>query len=68
MNDQTRALFAAILALPPDQLGAIMDALHEAEEQAFVAELERRRAEVQNGTADTIPWEQLRDELLRDER
>jgi hypothetical protein len=59
MNDQTRALFNAILALPPDQLGALLGALYEAEEEAFEAELQRRQNEVRSGTADLVPWSQL---------
>ena len=62
MNEQTRALFASILALPPEERDALMDALNQAEDQAFVAELQRRRTEVLNGTADTVPASAIWDE------
>jgi putative addiction module component len=36
------------------------------EESAFVAELERRAAEMQSGVAKGLPWEELWAELKRE--
>jgi len=34
-------------------------------EEAWLAEVERRRREVASGAVQTIPWEQVREKLIR---
>lgn len=39
-----------------------------AAEAAWVAELERRAVELESGAVEGVPWEDLRERLMRDRR
>jgi putative addiction module component (TIGR02574 family) len=70
MNDQE--LLANVLALPEDQRAQFVEKLLESlgpqtdvwDEAAFALELKRRSDEIDAGTAELIPWEQLRQEPI----
>lgn len=54
LDEQDRAEIAALL----------LDSLEEnAEDAAWIAEIERRGAEMESGAVQGIPWEELRDRL-----
>ena len=67
-------IFRKALALPEseraDLIGALIDSLDsEVEvgvEEAWRAEIERRAAELDAGTVQSIPWEVVRQRLARD--
>ena len=71
MDVRNQAVIDAALALPEAErvllTHQLLDTLSEAEEEVpdeeFLAELDRRRAEVAAGTADPVPWSKLREEL-----
>jgi putative addiction module component (TIGR02574 family) len=55
-------LFEAVCgSLPPP------DGVLSADDPGYEAEIKRRVDEVRNGTADLIPWEQVRQELMADD-
>jgi putative addiction module component (TIGR02574 family) len=70
MNGDPHTLFETALALPEDQrmalaqllLESLPDDVEDAQPEDLLSELDRRRAEVERGTAEAIPWSQLRDE------
>jgi len=72
MSNQSQAVFDAALTLSEMERAALIRQLAESLspeterllEEDFVAELERRRAEFEQGTADPLSWEQLKKELL----
>lgn len=68
MNPQTQVLFEAALALPDAERALLVERLLETlsaasddltDEELF-AELERRRAEVEQGLVKPIPWSEVR--------
>jgi putative addiction module component (TIGR02574 family) len=68
MTSQIQAILDAALALPEAERAELVDRLletlppeHEGfSEEEFVAELERRSADFDRGTADGIPWSELK--------
>jgi putative addiction module component (TIGR02574 family) len=68
MTPQTQAILDAALALPEAERALLVDRLLESlppevdemTDDEFFAELERRRAEVEQGTVKPIPWSELR--------
>ena len=68
----TKEIIGAALALPEhDRLHLVEELLEslgpeadELDEKAFLGELQRRSAEVEQGTAALVPWSELRDEPL----
>jgi putative addiction module component (TIGR02574 family) len=71
MDEQNQAVFDAALALPEAErillTRQLLDTLSEEEDEALdddlLAELDRRRAEIGEGTAGSILWSQLRQEV-----
>ena len=63
LSDADRATLADALleSLPPDDDESCTDDL------GYDAEIKRRVEAVQNGTADLVPWEQVRRELMADD-
>lgn len=67
MEPQTQALFEAAMALPESErnllierlLETLSDDAEELTDDELAAELDRRRAEMANGTAGAIPWSEL---------
>jgi putative addiction module component (TIGR02574 family) len=70
MTTQTQAIFQAALTLSEEERVFLVERLLETippdrgqfSDDELFAELERRRAEVQAGTAGGIPWSELRQE------
>ena len=70
MNSQTKAVLDAALALPEAERAELVDRLLESlppepdgfTDNEFLAELERRSADFDRGTADAIPWSELKKE------
>ena len=70
MTSQIQAILDAALALPEAERAELVDRLletlppeHEGfSEEEFVAELERRSADFDRGTADGILWSELKKE------
>lgn len=68
MNPETQALFDVARALPEAErtllverlLETISAEMPEPTEEEFVAELERRHAEVEQGLVKPIPWPDVR--------
>ncbi|HEY8022905.1 MAG TPA: addiction module protein [Thermoanaerobaculia bacterium] len=47
----------------------LLDSLEQdGDEEALVATLERRAAELASGTVQAVPWDELRDRILRERR
>jgi putative addiction module component (TIGR02574 family) len=71
MDPKTRTVLDAALALPEDDRAAIAHTLlatlapdvEEIDDEAFLAELERRSEEARRDPSATISWEELRDGL-----
>ena len=71
MARSARELFEEALRLDPEQRAALAGLLieslepesEEGVEQAWVAEIERRMAELDSGTVQTISWDELRARL-----
>jgi putative addiction module component (TIGR02574 family) len=70
MDKSRESLLAAAIALPESErvefvermLETLSPAMNEVSDEALAAELERRAADVANGTAGLIPWSALRSE------
>jgi putative addiction module component (TIGR02574 family) len=70
MDVQTQAVFDAALALPVPERALLarqlLDTLEpgdaDASDEQLFAELNRRRAEVAQGTASSVPWSELSQE------
>ena len=68
MKPETQALFDAALALPEVERVLLVERLLESlppetdglSDEELLAELERRRAEVEQGVAKPIPWSEFR--------
>ncbi len=68
MNPQTQALYEAALALPEAERSLLVERLletlspeeDELTDDELFAELERRRAEVEQGLVEPIPWSEVR--------
>jgi len=73
MAKSARQLFEEAMKLDPEERATLMRLLiesvdAEAEdgvEDAWRVEIERRMAELDSGTVQTIPWEELRAQLYR---
>ena len=71
MSEKSAKLLEESLALPEKERAGLVDALLSSleppadvdVEQAWREEVERRVHALENGTVDTVPWEQVRDEL-----
>ena len=71
MTRAARKLFEEAMRLDPEDRAALAGLLIESldpeseggVEEAWVAEVERRMAELDSGTVQTIPWEELRARL-----
>ena len=59
LEEKERAQLAVLLI---ESLG---DVPSEEVESAWVAEIERRAAELESGSVEGIPWEEVRERLLR---
>ena len=55
--DRVQLIEALWDTLPPDSLPPLTD--------AWVAEIQRRSAEYDSGSVQTVPWEQIRADALR---
>ena len=68
MTTQNQAIFDAALALPEAERALLVERLleslspepQEPTEEEFFAELERRRAEVEQGLIKPVPWSEVR--------
>ena len=58
LDESERAALASLLIESPDL------EVEEGVEAAWVAEIERRVAELDSGTATTVPWEEVKARLL----
>jgi putative addiction module component (TIGR02574 family) len=66
----TKEIIGAALALPETDRVELVEQLLESlgsdsdelDKKAFLAELQRRSAEIDAGTAELIPWSEIRDE------
>ena len=73
MAKSARELFDEAMKLDPEERATLMRLLIESMdaepedgvEDAWRVEIERRMAELDSGTAQTIPWEELRAQLYR---
>lgn len=71
MRRSAQKLFEEAMRLDPEERAALTGLLiesldpesEEGVEEAWVAEIERRMAEVDSGAVRTIPWEELRARL-----
>ncbi len=72
MQKSTSEIYEAVMALPePDRLNLVNDLVHSIPhpqdageyDPKFLAELERRPAEMDSGEVQGIPWEAVRDEI-----
>ena len=59
LDEAERAALAGML------IDSIDNDVEEGVEAAWVAEIERRVAELDAGTVETVPWEVVRDDLRR---
>jgi putative addiction module component (TIGR02574 family) len=59
LDEAERAALAGML------IDSIDNDVEEGVEAAWIAEIERRVAELDAGTVETIPWEVVRDDLRR---
>ncbi|HEY7330093.1 MAG TPA: addiction module protein [Gemmataceae bacterium] len=74
MNDRYESILKAALALPEAERVFLIDDLMESlppdtgplSDEEMLAELERRRAEVEQGLVKPIPWEEVRRHLWED--
>lgn len=72
MGTTTRKLYEEAMKLDPDERAALTGLLieslepetEEGVEEAWVAEIERRMAELDSGAVQTIPWEEVRARLF----
>ena len=70
MTNETQSIFDAALALPEKERAALAQLLLESlsedqediTEEELLAELDRRSADLERGTADAVPWSDLRDQ------
>src|SRR5690348_12289291 len=68
MTIPNQAIFAAALALPEAERALLVERLHESlspepeeiTDDELFGELERRRAEVEQGLVEPIPWSEVR--------
>lgn len=72
MAKSARELFEEAMRLDPAERGTLMRLLIEAldtetdeGEDAWRVEIERRMAELDSGSVETIPWEEVRARLCR---
>jgi len=73
MAKSARELFEEAMKLEPEERATLMRLLIESVdaeakdgvEDAWRVEIERRMAELDSGTVQTIPWEELRAQLYR---
>ena len=73
MARSARELFEEAMKLDPEERASLMRLLIESldagseagVEDAWRVEIERRMAELDSGSVQTIPWEELRDRLYR---
>jgi len=73
MEKSARQLFEEAMKLDPEERATLMRLLIESVdaesedgvEDAWRVEIERRMAELDSGTVQTIPWEELRARLYR---
>ena len=73
MAKSARELFEEAMKLGPEERATLMRLLIESVdaesedgvEDAWRVEIERRMAELDSGTVQTIPWEELRAQLYR---
>jgi putative addiction module component (TIGR02574 family) len=73
MAKSARQLFDEAMQLDPKERATLMRLLidsldadtEEGSEEAWRAEVERRIAELDAGTVDTVPWEELRARLYQ---
>jgi putative addiction module component (TIGR02574 family) len=69
MAKSARELFEEAMKLGPEERATLMRLLIESvdaeSEDAWRVEIERRMAELDSGTVQTIPWEELRAQLYR---
>ena len=67
MTPQTQAIFDAVLALPEAERALLVERLletlseegDEISDEEMVAELDRRRAEMADGSDPGVPWSEL---------
>lgn len=72
MGTTTRKLYEEAMKLDPDERAALTGLLieslepetEEGVESAWIAEIERRMAELDSGSVQTIPWEEVRARLF----
>lgn len=72
MGSTTRKLYEEAMKLDPDERAALTGLLieslepetEEGVEGAWIAEIERRMAELDSGAVQTIPWEEVRARLF----
>jgi putative addiction module component (TIGR02574 family) len=70
VTDETRSIFQDALALPEKDRAALAELLLESlsdnqedvADEELLTELERRSAEADGGTADAVPWSDLKNE------
>lgn len=75
MSDRFESILKAALALPEMQRVLLIDELVESlppetgpySDEEILAELERRRAEMEEGSVKPIPWEEVRRRLWKEE-
>lgn len=75
MSDRFQTILDAALALPEAERVLLIDELVASlppdtgplSDEEMLAELERRRAEVEQGLVKPIPWEEVRERLWKDE-
>jgi putative addiction module component (TIGR02574 family) len=68
MSEQTKTLLDAALALPEAERAVLVEQLLESlspepdemSDEEFLAELDRRRAEIEQGLVKPIPWSEVR--------
>jgi putative addiction module component (TIGR02574 family) len=68
MTMQAQALFDAILALPEEEQELLVERLlerfspqaEELDDERLYAELERRSAEIEDGSVKPVPWSEVR--------
>ena len=72
MNSTARRLYEEAMKLDPDERAALTGLLiesldpesEEGVEEAWIAEIERRMAELDSGTVQAVPWQELRARLF----
>lgn len=75
MSDQFESILKAALALPEMRRVLLIDELVESlspetgpySNEEILAELERRKAELEDGAVKPIPWEEVRRRLWKEE-